>query len=342
MMEETGPLLLHETSTWSEVEPEFSIVTATFQRNDDISKLLPSIFEHIGIEPSRYDYIVCDNCSTDGTDETVIAALKQNDHIAARYYRQHANLGLDQNIQDVLGLARGKYVWFIADDDDIAPGVLGPLSEAVISSQLPLIIVRANNIQEWDALPLQNQTEFLIEIDPANPRWAKTLLATSFLASMVFRRDQIEQFQPKIRGAFGTNYSPWALGLAIMSAAQTIGYVDTLCVLGNINFDGQNRFHHYKTLVKGRIDVWNRFSSAGVKKNLANEMKGLSQSAWKSAAAGNMKIGASRREMVREYSVAFDQFGASALRSLPWAVVASALPASVRRSLNRLRKSEMQ
>lgn len=332
-----GPDLVYETPAWSDVQPEFSIVTATYQRREEIRDLLPSIFKHIGQQTGRFEYIVCDNCSTDGTQELVIESLTEHGDVAARYYRQKENLGLDRNIQDVLSLARGEYVWFIADDDDIAPGMLDVVADTVTEAQLPLVIVRANNIREWDLIPQRPSDTPLRIIDPTNPEWSKHLLATSFLASMVFRRDQIEQFQPKIGAAFGTNYSPWALGLSIISHADRIGYIDELCVLGNVNFDGQNRFPPYKTLIKGRVDVWDLFSRGGVKESLFNEVSELSRSGWRSAAAGNLKIGDRRRDLFFEFARSFQKFGPQTISSIPWVVIATTVPLNARRKLNKLR-----
>ena len=337
MKDYPDPQLICHSRSWEDTQPEFSIVTATYQRCSEISKLLASISKQLELNPDLYEHIICDNASTDGTSELVKDYIDKNDHIATSYYVQSENFGLDKNIQDALRLARGKYVWFLADDDDIAPGKLAEVAENCLSSQLPLVIVRANGVGDWNSIKPAPSNQLLQIIDPRKPEWASVVYATSFLASMVFSKDQIEQFQGNVYPAFGTSYTPWALGLSIISNAREVGYIDDLCTLGNTNFDGNNRFPSYRVLIKGRVQVWDICATGEVKQNLKTKVIDLAADGWRALAAGKLEVGKTRSDLISEYYRSIKYLGARMILSIPWIVVAVVFPKKMRTSLDNIR-----
>lgn len=332
-----APTLVSETSAASNATPRFSLVTATYKRPAELRTLLASIIKQLSVDPERYEHIICDNASNDDTRAVVEEHLAKHDDIAIRYYCQSQNWGLDKNIQDALALARGDYVWFVADDDDVAADKLKFVADTCEEMQVPLLVVRANKVADWEAIP-RLDIETPIRIKPDDPRWGQILYSTSFLASMVFNREQIHKKQPDLTPVFGTNYTPWALGLRIMDSAEELGYVDELCTLGNANFDGNNRFPPYRTLIKGRVQVWSRCSSGAFKKSLEPHLFELTGSGWRALAAGRLDIAQGARSIIAEYIQVVDLLGPRVLASLPWILITLTVPLAVRKSLDNLRK----
>jgi len=65
------------------------------------------------------EIVISDNASTDNTAAMVAKLQKQYPEIS--YHRSAQNQGFDLNVLRVVELAKGKYCWFLGDDDRIEP-----------------------------------------------------------------------------------------------------------------------------------------------------------------------------------------------------------------------------
>jgi len=77
----------------------------------------------------RLELIICDNASTDGTEQICRRFASLDDRI--RYFRNTANLGVSRNFNLAVERASGKYFRWAADDDRIAPEYLARCVEAL-------------------------------------------------------------------------------------------------------------------------------------------------------------------------------------------------------------------
>jgi glycosyltransferase involved in cell wall biosynthesis len=68
------------------------------------------------------ELIICDNASTDRTEEICAAFARRDPRL--RYFRNPRNLGAGPNYDRCFGLARGTYFKWAAHDDCLAPGYL--------------------------------------------------------------------------------------------------------------------------------------------------------------------------------------------------------------------------
>jgi glycosyltransferase involved in cell wall biosynthesis len=69
-----------------------------------------------------FELIICDNCSTDRTQEICEAYAIQDERV--RYYRNEMNLGAAPNFNRAFELATGEYFQWLAADDLLAPTLL--------------------------------------------------------------------------------------------------------------------------------------------------------------------------------------------------------------------------
>lgn len=329
------PELVAETPAVRPARPFLSLVTATYQRKAELEALLTSLSEQVPPLADEIEIVLCDNASSDGTQDVVRRFVESRSDLAVRFHRQSENVGVDRNILDALELARGEYVWFIADDDEIAPGKLERVVAFARTHAFPIAIVRSNNVGEWDSFARTGADE-PSWIDPADPRWSGLLFATPFLASIVFRRDGIHEHLAVARSLIGTCYAAWALTLGILSGAREVPYIDEICVLGNKNFNGQARFPDFDAMVKGRIRTWDVAARGRVRDSLRPLMIRHALSAWRSAAADTLRVGP-RNTLVSEYAASFHVLGPAMWRGLPWVLTAMILPRRVRRALDGLR-----
>ena len=98
---------------------KLSICIPTWNRCKDLDRCLNSIMGQITQE---VEIIVCDNNSTDGTENMV----KQY-QFPIRYYKNDTNIGAEANALKVASYAIGDYIWILGDDDVLKAGKLEPI-----------------------------------------------------------------------------------------------------------------------------------------------------------------------------------------------------------------------
>lgn len=76
-----------------------------------------------------FELIICDNASTDRTQEICQAYAQRDPRI--RYHRNEKNVGAAPNHNLVFGLAKGEYFKWAAHDDNLAPEFLSRCVEAL-------------------------------------------------------------------------------------------------------------------------------------------------------------------------------------------------------------------
>lgn len=99
--------------------PLVSIGLPTFNGASRIHRALDSIWIQ---DYPNLEVIICDNCSTDGTQELCQQIARE--HPQVRYIRHKENLGILRNFEFALAEAKGKYFMWIADDDSMEAGVI--------------------------------------------------------------------------------------------------------------------------------------------------------------------------------------------------------------------------
>ncbi|GGP68875.1 glycosyltransferase family 2 protein [Streptomyces calvus] len=92
---------------------------------------------------SDFEFIVIDDCSTDGTAEILQREIRKVP--GAVLYRTPQNSGISATRNAGLRLATGKYIAFLDGDDWFAPGYLGRLVDAI--EQLGCHFVRTDHIR---------------------------------------------------------------------------------------------------------------------------------------------------------------------------------------------------
>ena len=95
-----------------------SVCLITYNRANFLDPLLERLTRE-GMGGLSYEIVVCDNCSTDATQEVATAWAAKCPQI--RYVRQPANVGSANNLLTAFRLARGRYAVYLADDDFLIP-----------------------------------------------------------------------------------------------------------------------------------------------------------------------------------------------------------------------------
>lgn len=104
--------------------PVISICIPTYNRPACLKQCLDSIVKQFADSAVRdqVEILISDNASPDNTKQVVKSFMERNDNIT--YVRNEENLGVDQNMINVVAMASGEFVWFLGDDDALYPGSL--------------------------------------------------------------------------------------------------------------------------------------------------------------------------------------------------------------------------
>lgn len=142
------------------------------------------------------EIIVCDNCSTDDTQELCEKMAREYPFI--RYIRHPKNLGILSNFEYALQEAKGKYYMWLSDDDFIEPGILGKYAEFLENN--PDYQIVTGQVRYWRNGKVSHLERLNLDHDNARKRviayyhWVRWgamfhgLMRTSVAQSIAIRR----------------------------------------------------------------------------------------------------------------------------------------------------------
>jgi glycosyltransferase involved in cell wall biosynthesis len=102
-----------------EAPPVVSVGLAVYNGEPYLESAITSILEQTFTD---LELIICDNASTDGTEQ-ICRAFAHTD-ARVRYYRNETNIGGANNENLTFGFARGRFFRWAADDDLLAPTLI--------------------------------------------------------------------------------------------------------------------------------------------------------------------------------------------------------------------------
>lgn len=114
---------------------KLSICITTFNRATFIGETLESILTQL---TNDCEVVVLDGGSTDDTERVVSEYARRFERL--RYIRQDTNNGFDCDCDRVVELASGQYCWLMTDDDQLKPGAVAAVLQA-LCRDLSLVIV---------------------------------------------------------------------------------------------------------------------------------------------------------------------------------------------------------
>jgi glycosyltransferase involved in cell wall biosynthesis len=99
--------------------PTVSVALAVFNGENYLATAIESILDQTFRD---FELIICDNASTDATEEIARRFVDLDDRV--RYHRNETNIGGARNQGLTVDLSRGRYIKLAAHDDRIAPTFL--------------------------------------------------------------------------------------------------------------------------------------------------------------------------------------------------------------------------
>ena len=164
-----------------------SIIIPMYNVAPYIGICLDSI-RRMGLDEAVYEVIVIDDGSTDGGNEVV-----------ARYpdvhYVRQENQGLSATRNRGIGMARGKYIWFVDSDDEVGPDSILPVLNFALAHDLDVVTFGVSNssasettaslIPQEKDVRIYHDSEYLAETDYYNNAWWY-LVKRSFIGDLRF------------------------------------------------------------------------------------------------------------------------------------------------------------
>lgn len=117
--------------------PLVSVGIPTYNRVDWLKGAIDSVLNQ---NYSNIDIVVCDNASTDGTEKFMQEYCAKYENI--KYYRNHTNLGLIKNFRKVAEKLKGKYIFFLPDDDYLLDGAFFQEAVEMMEKNEKILLVR--------------------------------------------------------------------------------------------------------------------------------------------------------------------------------------------------------
>lgn len=115
-----------------------SICIPTYNRLEYLKQCLNFLKNEIDLYPFVLDdveFLISDNCSTDGTDVFLHEFSQSNSHF--KFKRNVTNLGLVGNLISCIDGVDTEYIWFVSDDDELESGIVSRVLSAIKENYKP-------------------------------------------------------------------------------------------------------------------------------------------------------------------------------------------------------------
>lgn len=124
-----------------------SICIPNYNRPKQLAQNLSAIAKQAkpGVE-----IVIVDDHSPDRVEGIISSFRKEHPYIKLIYKRNRQNLGFDENVLKVINNAQGEYCWLLSNDDQILPGGIARVLQAI--AKLPDLSLILVNYSRFDKL----------------------------------------------------------------------------------------------------------------------------------------------------------------------------------------------
>lgn len=150
-----------------EARPKLSICISTYNRAEWLAKSLANWSAQYPRPVPGVELLVCDNASTDHTEEVVKPFLGRTDF---SYRCNPVNVGMLGNLRETAHHARGDYVWIIGDDDLLMPGAIPRVLDTLVAHpEVALVYLNYSFTRLEDARTISDFESFFRDATPIVP-----------------------------------------------------------------------------------------------------------------------------------------------------------------------------
>ena len=175
--------------------------------SETLNSLLAQTYAHL-------ELIICDNCSTDGTEEIGRAYAEKDPRV--RYYRNATNIGVDRNFNLAFSLSRGEYFKWACADEVCSPELVESCAQILDTRpEVVLCYPKTRLIEKSGAIV--NDYEDMLDIQAKSPNKRLALLFWNLrmcnAAFGLIRSSAIKQTRPY--GSFSNSDLPFLAELIL-------------------------------------------------------------------------------------------------------------------------------
>lgn len=177
-----------------------SICVPTYNRKEKLLETLSFLCEElVEIQGIEFELVVGDNCSSDGTYDSVVSFIK--DYPFAHIYKNVENLGLVGNLISLVKVAKGKYVWYVGDDDIYYRGIVKTVLTRLVSDTPSLLFInhkayikgKENTSGFSSAVTLNKPSKYKDGHKGIVDIWKETKTSLMFISSVVYEKEYLKQ-----------------------------------------------------------------------------------------------------------------------------------------------------
>jgi len=168
-----------------------SILVPTFNREKFLERLLVELSRQIKEEGCRemVQVIIADNASSDNTRLVIEAFLCCNKNFSCIWHS--TNLGAEHNLMSLLGLASGKYLWFIGDDDLPVEGLIRHIVRYLPVASPSLLYLPSVWAPDIETIHLVEPEKHSF-LEYSSMKYAQEIhIWTTFISSWIFKAGQV-------------------------------------------------------------------------------------------------------------------------------------------------------
>ena len=112
-----------------ESQPFISCYIPTYNRSKYLLETILSLINQSSFDIKSMEIIVCDDVSTDNTNDIVRSLQKK--YTCIKYIRNKTNLWIDGNIRNAFKVCTWKYIWIMGDDDLFYPNCIHKVLDTI-------------------------------------------------------------------------------------------------------------------------------------------------------------------------------------------------------------------
>jgi glycosyltransferase involved in cell wall biosynthesis len=228
-----------------------TLAIPTYKSNDTLQRLISSICRQSDNQDFQEIEVVISDNNPDSQALSDVIEKVIGCNIEIRYHRNEVNLGYDGNLTQLVAMARGKYIKFIADDDTLG-AVFVKNHCNLLRSTNPDIVVNDFQTYKGKSLPL---IEFSLDsnFETFSPPWNLNKLDSlrgrfGQVSSLTFRLDQIRDMFQEYESNFIHLF--WFYSLLEKSRVVFESNPQIYVQLGSPNFSSNN-LHIMETQLVG-------------------------------------------------------------------------------------------
>jgi hypothetical protein len=120
------------------VKPSDALVSVGLPVRNGADRVGGVIRSVLAQDHDHIELVICDNASTDHTEDICSDLARADNRIV--YYRQQTNVGLLNNFNSAIRLAKGTYFRWIGDDDWLAPDFVSRTLECFAEDERRLMV----------------------------------------------------------------------------------------------------------------------------------------------------------------------------------------------------------